>query len=285
MSVDRRRFVAYFAGTGLVSTLFPGALWAIVQQQQQNRITKEMIQQAEQLAGLEFTDEERQAMVAGVNGNLRSYEQLRTVPLPNSVPPAIQFDPVLPGMVLPSVRRPKRYSSAGAVVAPKNIEQVAFWPVLRLAALVRTRQVLPVALTEMYLDRFARHPLGCQGSAGNQADSHDVGLQAVREPGDRGGRGGRAAVGHGRCDPDRQADIGRFSAGRSLVRRHDPQSVASRARCERLLRGTGCRDCGRPGWLLHRHRDAGLDRLACDTKRGHGSPPDIRPRPTHWCHV
>ena len=157
MSLDRRQFVSYFAGTGLTSTLFPGALWAIVQQQQQNRITKEMLQQAEQLAGLEFTDEERQAMLDGVNNNLRSYELLRAVDLPNSVPPAIQFDPVVPGFKVPTVKRPVRYSAPGAVTAPRNLEEVAFWPVLKLAALVRTRQVSPVALTEMYIDRLKRH--------------------------------------------------------------------------------------------------------------------------------
>jgi Asp-tRNA(Asn)/Glu-tRNA(Gln) amidotransferase A subunit family amidase len=155
--LERRRFVTYFAGTGVASTLFPGALWAIAQQQQQNRITKEMIQQAEQLAGLEFTDEERTAMVNGVNSNLRNFEALRAVDLPNSVPPAIQFDPVVPGFKPATVKRPARYSPAGAVTAPRNLEEVAFWPVLRLAALIRTRQVSPVALTEMYIDRLKGH--------------------------------------------------------------------------------------------------------------------------------
>src|SRR5262245_64238766 len=106
MPLERRRFLTYFAGTGVASTLFPGALWAIAQQQEQNRITKEMSQQAEQLAGLEFTDEERTAMVNGVNGNLRSFEALRAVDLPNSVPPAIQFDPAVPGFKPPTVKRP-----------------------------------------------------------------------------------------------------------------------------------------------------------------------------------
>jgi hypothetical protein len=116
-----------------------------------------MIQQAEQMAGLEFTDEERQAMLNGVNDNLRNIELLRTVDLPNSVPPAIQFDPIVPGLKLSTVKRPARFSAPGAVSAPKDLEQVAFWPVLKLAALVRSRQVSPVALTEMYIDRLKRH--------------------------------------------------------------------------------------------------------------------------------
>ena len=93
--LDRRAFVNYFTGIGLSSTLFPGALWAQIQQQQPDRINKEMIKQAEALAGLEFTDAERDAIVRGVNSNARNYAQLRTIELPNAVLPAVQFDPVL----------------------------------------------------------------------------------------------------------------------------------------------------------------------------------------------
>ena len=57
---DRRAFMAYFSSIGLGSTLLPGVLWAQVQQQQQGpAITKEMIAAAEQIAGVEFSDEER----------------------------------------------------------------------------------------------------------------------------------------------------------------------------------------------------------------------------------
>jgi len=155
--LDRRRFMALFSGTSLAGTLFPGALWAIAQQQEQNRISEEMLKQAEQLAGLEFTDEERKAMLNQVNANERRYRQLREVKLPNSVPPAIQFDPLVPGVTIPAEKRPIRYSSQGRVTAPRNVEEMAFWPVMKLAEVVRTRQVSPVALTEMYIDRLNRH--------------------------------------------------------------------------------------------------------------------------------
>jgi hypothetical protein len=154
-ALDRRAFVSWFSGTSVATTLFPGALWALAQQQQQNRITKEMLVQAEQLAGLTFTDPERDAMVNGLNGNLRSFEQMRTVNLPNSVAPAIQFEPLVPGLKLPTLKRPARFSTVTAP-APTNLEQVAFLPVLQLAALVRTGRVSPVALTEMYIDRLKR---------------------------------------------------------------------------------------------------------------------------------
>jgi Asp-tRNA(Asn)/Glu-tRNA(Gln) amidotransferase A subunit family amidase len=155
MTLDRRTFVAYFGTAGLSTTLLPGVLWGIAQDQE--TITKEMVAQAEAIAGLEFTDEERERIATALSRNVSNYERLREVPLANSVVPAVQFDPVLPGMELSTTRRPFRYTRESGVRRPDNLEHVAFWPVTRLAELVRTRQVMPSELTEMYLTRMKRH--------------------------------------------------------------------------------------------------------------------------------
>lgn len=155
--IERREFMAYFSAAGLGGTLLPGALYALAQQEQSS-ITKEMVAQAEKIAGLEFTDEEREQIATSVSGRLRNYEQIRALGMPNAVPPALQFEPLLPGVQLPAgERRPMRYTRPRDVRRPANLEEVAFWPVTRLAELVRTRQVLPSELTEMYLDRLQRH--------------------------------------------------------------------------------------------------------------------------------
>jgi Asp-tRNA(Asn)/Glu-tRNA(Gln) amidotransferase A subunit family amidase len=155
MTLDRRTFVAYFGTAGLSTTLLPGVLWGIAQDQE--TITKEMVAQAEAIAGLEFTDEERERIATALSRNVSNYERLREVPLANSVVPAVQFDPVLPGMELSTTRRPFRYTRESGVRRPDNLELVAFWPVTRLAELVHTRQVMPSELTEMYLTRMKRH--------------------------------------------------------------------------------------------------------------------------------
>ena len=65
-SYDRRAFMGYFATIGLGSTLLPGVLWAQANQAQQGTpITKEMIAAAEQMAGIELTDDERTAIAQG----------------------------------------------------------------------------------------------------------------------------------------------------------------------------------------------------------------------------
>ena len=153
--LGRRAFVGYFSSLGLSGTLFPGVLWA--QAQQQPKVTKEMIAQAEKMAGLQFTDAERDEMVRGLEQNLASWERLRTVEVSNAVSPALLFDPVFPGVALPAERKKIRLSDPPKVQRPANLEDVAFWPVRHLAELVRSRKVGAEELTEMYLARLKKH--------------------------------------------------------------------------------------------------------------------------------
>ncbi len=154
--LDRRSFVAYFSSIGLGSTLLPGVLWGQAGQDP-TRVTKEMIADAEKVAGLTFTEEQREKMVRGVNSMSRSLDQIHAVNLENAVLPAIQFDPALPGMTFPTRRQAMRMSKAERVTRPADLNDVAFWSVRKLAELVRTRQVKPSELTEMYLARMHKH--------------------------------------------------------------------------------------------------------------------------------
>jgi len=153
-TLDRRSFMAYFSALGLGGSILPALLW---QEAQEGPITKEIIACAEAVSGLEFDDEERELMLEGLNRNLRRYEQLRGLHIPNSVQPAIGFDPVLPGRKLPTGESSFRISRQPDMERPADLEHVAFWPVTRTAELIRTRQVSAVELAQMYLDRLKRH--------------------------------------------------------------------------------------------------------------------------------
>lgn len=154
-SMDRRAFMGAFSALGLGGTLLPGVVWA--RAQEAGEITLEILAEAEKVAGLEFTDEEREMMLEGLNGNLDAYRELRMLEIPNDVPPAMRFDPVLPGRPLPTGDRPFRATRERGVRRPAQLEEVAFWPVSRLSELVRTRQVTSVELTRMYLSRLEEH--------------------------------------------------------------------------------------------------------------------------------
>ncbi len=120
-------------------------------------ITKADIAAAAKLSGLEFTDEELDLMVEDLEGRLESYEQLRTVEIPNEVVPALHFEPALPGSSYPAASTVFRYTRPRGLERPADLEELAFWPVTALAEMVRTRQVTSAELTEMYLGRLKTH--------------------------------------------------------------------------------------------------------------------------------
>jgi Asp-tRNA(Asn)/Glu-tRNA(Gln) amidotransferase A subunit family amidase len=153
--MDRRAFATYLTSIGLGSTLFPGVLWA--KRSQSVEITTEMIADAATISGVEFTPEERETMLQGLNRNLRSYQALHEQAVPNGVSPAVRFDPVLPGRELPTEHRSLRRSRFPSARRPAALEEVAFWPVSKMAELVRARAVSSRELTEMYLGRLDRH--------------------------------------------------------------------------------------------------------------------------------
>ena len=89
---DRRSFMGYFAGAGLTSTLFPGVLWAKLATGAD--ITVETIASAEEVAGVHFDPAERELMLDGLKQQEQRIEALHKVSLPNSVSPAIVFNPL-----------------------------------------------------------------------------------------------------------------------------------------------------------------------------------------------
>jgi len=155
--LTRRRFLAYFSSIGLTTTLLPGVLWAKLQEKKELRINKEMLAEAEKLAGLDFSDAERDLMLEGLDEYLGKYEELRKISIDNSIPPALNFNPILPGMRFETESKPLKISKVPKQKMPSNLEDVAFWPVTHLAQLIKSRQVSSLELTKMYLARLKRY--------------------------------------------------------------------------------------------------------------------------------
>jgi Asp-tRNA(Asn)/Glu-tRNA(Gln) amidotransferase A subunit family amidase len=156
MEFNRRWFVGCLSSAGLGSTLLPGTLTAVAQDAA--KITVEMVEAAARLAGISLDRPAIDKIVASFNSRmslLPRYEAIRAMKLGNSVPPALVFNPVLPGMKLPSVKRPMKMSTV-KVTRPTNDEDLAFLPITHLARLLRSRQVTSTDLTRLYLDRLRK---------------------------------------------------------------------------------------------------------------------------------
>lgn len=152
---DRRDFLARLGLFGAGGSLFPGVLWAKLAAGAE--ITDATIIAAAEIAGVTYSDEERQQMLEGLRGQTRRLAALHAIPLENAVAPALLFNPLPhPGAVPTEAQRPITARPVTPRAVPARLEELAFAPMHELAALVRTRKVASLALTEMYLARLER---------------------------------------------------------------------------------------------------------------------------------
>jgi Asp-tRNA(Asn)/Glu-tRNA(Gln) amidotransferase A subunit family amidase len=152
----RRHLLKTLAGLGVGSAVFQRALAADAEKVV--TVTAEMVQQAEWIAGLKLAENDRKALAAALTRALREFEAMRAVKLPNSVAPALAFNPA---PWLPPARDGRRGTveptTRAAPKKPDAADELAFLPVTALAALVRNRQVSSVELTKLYLERLKKH--------------------------------------------------------------------------------------------------------------------------------
>lgn len=153
--LDRRTFVAGLSRLGVASTVFPSALYALAEDHRD--LTKETVREAAAIDGLSLDDKQIDMMLDDLRSRSKAWSSLHDLHLANSVPMALVFNPVLPGMNYQQPKRPMRLSRISVPPTPKKIEDVAFYTVRQLAELVRARKVSSTALTEMYLERLKRY--------------------------------------------------------------------------------------------------------------------------------
>ncbi len=135
----------------VVSGLFAGY------SQENPPLKKQDVAAAERLFGLDFTDAERDSMLDDLASYLESYEQIRSVPLANSVPPSLLFNPLPVGFVLPSGESKLIVNPPDRTRVPENLEELAFYTVRDLAELIRTKKITSTQLTKMYIGRLKEH--------------------------------------------------------------------------------------------------------------------------------
>ncbi len=110
-------------------------------------IKRKHVAAAEQLFGLNFSHSERDSLIENLTANRDSYAALRKLALPNSTWPALLFNPLPVGQVLPDGGGHLSIAPVGALKRPENLADIAFYTVAQLGELIRTRQVTSVELT------------------------------------------------------------------------------------------------------------------------------------------
>lgn len=159
MALDRRRFLSALPALGAGAALATNAALATealgAEAEKPGGLTKETLAQAEKIAGLEFSGADRELMLEGVEENLAAFRELRKVAVPNSVPPALRFEPLPPGFVMPT--GPSGIEvGPGMTTRPATDGDLAFLSASDLARLLAAGEASSVELTRLYLDRLER---------------------------------------------------------------------------------------------------------------------------------
>ncbi|MFO7767917.1 MAG: amidase, partial [bacterium] len=123
-------------------------------QEQEGPVTLSDLDAAQRMIGVEFPQEEDEMMLRGVNRNLRTYETLREMDIPPDTEPALIFDPRPAGFRVPEGPSRVEMRRDPRLVRPSAVEDLAFTSASGLARLIQRKEVSPVELTELYLERL-----------------------------------------------------------------------------------------------------------------------------------
>ncbi|MCW5725442.1 MAG: amidase [Maricaulaceae bacterium] len=145
------------------------------------------IAEAEKLFDVRYTDEQRQQILVQIDNWVERMARLRAVDKPNTLSPACVFDPRLRGRSYREQRNRVRTSGRDAGPLPAAEADIAFAPARTLGQWIRRGRITSRALTELYLDRIARHAGGLECFVTVTADI----ARAEADAADRDGRAGR----------------------------------------------------------------------------------------------
>jgi Asp-tRNA(Asn)/Glu-tRNA(Gln) amidotransferase A subunit family amidase len=139
---------------------------------------------------LQFDSLEQVMIDSGMAELIDAYRAIRAYGLPNSTPPAIQFNPLPYGFELPKPTSKIQWEIPEGISKPSWEADLAFMSIPELASLLRSGEISCLALTEFFLHRLKKYDpeLHCVVSlteeyAIEQAKKMDVELASGKDRG------------------------------------------------------------------------------------------------------
>ncbi|MCB0585069.1 MAG: amidase [Phaeodactylibacter sp.] len=120
-------------------------------------IDRAMVHQAAELIGLEMTETEIDSMLPGLEELRGSYASIREKDIPNELAPSLLFNPLPAGFTPETAQEPVNFDIPAKVALPENREELAFYSVAQLSALIKGRQISSVELTKFFLERLRKY--------------------------------------------------------------------------------------------------------------------------------
>lgn len=106
---------------------------------------------------LHFDSLEQVMIDSGMADLIEAYREIRAYALPNSTPPALQFNPLPYGFQIPDPTPKMDWEIPKGVSRPSWKADLAFMSIPELASLIRSGEISCLALTEFYLNRLKKY--------------------------------------------------------------------------------------------------------------------------------
>ncbi len=120
-------------------------------------ILLEDLEYAQKTIGIDFTFQEQELMLDGLNDKLKSYKSIREYPLTNDIPPSLIFNPVPPEFYINKNKRPIHWEIPDNIELPEDKNKLAFYSILELASLLKYQKITSSDLTAFFMKRLKEH--------------------------------------------------------------------------------------------------------------------------------
>jgi len=141
-----RKLILFFAVIGLCP-LFTNA---------QDTLSPADLISAARAMDMHFTDSERAMFYPDVRDEAKEYKKMHNAKLDNSVPMSLWQSPLLPGMHISKKQEPIVWTLPTGVNLPANRQDLAFYSIPQLAALIKSKKISSVELTRFFIDRLKK---------------------------------------------------------------------------------------------------------------------------------
>lgn len=122
-----------------------------------DELSVDVLQQAQKVLGLQFSEAKLDSAVSELEDLRKDYAQIREIDIPNSVAPALAFNPIPVGHTFDEKASAFEVERPQNVKLPRKRDELAFYSVPQLAELVRTQKITSEELTKFYLDRLKKY--------------------------------------------------------------------------------------------------------------------------------
>lgn len=106
---------------------------------------------------ISFSKAERDSLFSNLQDYQKSFQAIHQYKLDNHVPMSLVFDPIPVGFKPNLNQKSIDWGLLKEVKLPSNKEELAFYPVYKLAVLIRTRKITSTELTKLYLKRIKKY--------------------------------------------------------------------------------------------------------------------------------